>query len=109
MCSCKAAYGFAKFGGIDFNKIDDLVQQIRDGVYEKKLEPLKDHIDMERYQVRSKDDQDHQKDIAETLESAHFDTENCYGEGKGLQVVVLEKRSKNSLLRKYLKRFPRES
>ena len=86
--------GFAKFNGIDFNKIDALVQQIRDGVYEKKLEPLKDHIDMERYQVRSKDDQEHQKDIAETLESAHFDTENCYGEGKGLQVVVLEKRSK---------------
>ena len=86
--------GFEKFSGIDYDKIDALVQQIKDGIYEKKLEPLKDHVDMERLQVRSKDEQEHQRDIKETLESTHYDTENCYGNGKGLQVVVLEKRSK---------------
>lgn len=87
--------GFEKFSGIDYDKIDALVQQIKDGIYEKRLEPLKDHIEMEAIQVRVRNEREHQVDIKETLESANYDTENCYGEGKGLQVVVLENRSKN--------------
>ena len=87
--------GQRRFEDIDYDKVNALYDQIIDGIFPTKLELLEDHLKMDRIQQRSKDDAEHQRDIAQTLESCNYDVENCFGEGKGLRVIVLEKSSKN--------------
>ena len=84
--------GFPQYNEPDFKKVKNLFDQIKDNFYPKKKEPLSEHENMDALQVRFQNHGDHQKTIAEYVTVARGDTENCFGKGKGLVVVVFEGR-----------------
>ena len=86
--------GFSQYNEPDFDKVKDLFNQIKDGFYVKKKEPLSIHENMDYLQVRFQHHGDHQKNIKDCIDVANGDTDNCFGKNKGLIVVVLEGRGK---------------
>jgi len=84
--------GSQQFTHIDLTKCESLVKDINDGRYPTTLEDIKTHFDMAAYQARFQHDDAHQKEIKEAVDQAMGDTQNCFGKGKGLRVVVFEGR-----------------
>tara|TARA_B100000212_G_C27345865_1_gene521284 strand:+ start:194 stop:1450 length:1257 start_codon:yes stop_codon:yes gene_type:complete len=86
--------GFSQYDEPDFDKVKDLFNQIKDGFYQKRKEPLNIHELMDYLQVRFQHHGDHQRNIKECIDVVNGDTDNCFGKGKGLLVVVFEGRGK---------------
>ena len=74
--------GFSQYREPDFEKVKDLFNQIKDGFYQRRKEPLTIHELMDYLQVRFQHHGDHQRNIKECIDVANGDTENCFGKGK---------------------------
>ena len=86
--------GFSQYNEPDLDKVTNLFNSIKDGLYQKNKEPLSIHENMDYLQVRFQHHGDHQANLKECIDVAKGDTDNCFGEGKGLTVVVFEGRGK---------------
>ena len=86
--------GFSQYREPDFEKVKDLFNQIKDGFYQRRKEPLTIHELMDYLQVRFQHHGDHQRNIKECIDVANGDTENCFGKGKGLTAIIFEGRGK---------------
>ena len=87
--------GQQQYARVDLKKVKSLIEDINNGKYPKILEPVDEQVEMEAFQVRYQHDDIHQQEITQAVDLANGDTENCFGKGQGLRVIVFQGRGTN--------------
>lgn len=87
--------GQQQYARVDLKKVKLLIEDINNGKYPKILEPVDQQVEMEAFQARYEHDDKHQKEITQAVDLVNGDTENCFGMGQGLRVIVFRGRGSN--------------